>query len=79
MKKLLLLLTLVPTLCFAGQDFDYGWNKGWDEGWRQVRGGLSISPVAPVAPVAPVGEDNFFGGYNLGFLAGWPKRRSKCG
>jgi hypothetical protein len=70
MKKLLLFLTLVPTLCFAGKGFDYGWDKGWDEGWKQVRGEFSISPIAPLAPLAPIGKDTFLGGYNLGFLAG---------
>jgi hypothetical protein len=70
MKKLVLLLTLVPTLCFASQDFDKGWECGWNEGWKEIKGDYVLAPIAPFPPFPPFGKDSFKGGYNLGFLAG---------
>jgi hypothetical protein len=76
MKRLLIAsllscaLLTAPTFCFGGEAFDRGWKCGWDQGWQQVKGTYSYPPYAPYPPYPPWDKDNFFGGYNLGFLAG---------
>jgi hypothetical protein len=69
LKKLLLILLLVPAITFAS-DFDRGYELGFCEGYRYVRGQFSISPISPIPPIPPVGRDRFLDGYNMGFVEG---------
>ena len=76
MRKLLLVFALFCTTAFAGidlapgQGFDQGYEIGFEQGWKHVRGSYSVAPIAPIAPIPKIGFDDFFGGYDEGFLAG---------
>lgn len=71
MKKLILLLLMIPLLSFSvtASSFCDGWKKGYKAGYcYQVTG--CISPIVPTCPIAKVGENTYQDGYNRGFVAG---------
>lgn len=53
-----------------GTDFCKGWEDGYCEGWKDVKGQLTLCPLAPLCPLPELGKDNYRGGYNAGFKAG---------
>ena len=57
-----------------GSSFSEGWQAGWEAGWKQVKGQLTI---APIAPIPPIGQDTYQGGYNNGFVAGMKAAQNK--
>lgn len=71
MKKLILLLLMIPLLSFNvnTSSFCDGWKKGYVAGYcYQVKG--CIAPIVPVCPIAKIGETTYQDGYNRGFVAG---------
>jgi len=69
MRTLILILLLVATSAFAGNDFDAGWEAGWAAGWTDYHGRMSIVPITPLPPLPPLGEDDFQGGFKYGYAA----------
>jgi hypothetical protein len=71
MKKLILIaLSCLPVISFAGEDFDRGYELGYKEGYQKIEGQFSIAPISPIPPIPGIGQDTFFGGYNQGFIDG---------
>ena len=56
-------------------DYTEGWEDGYCEGWKDVKGDLSICPVAPIAPLPLLNEDRYKDGYNRGFKRGYMDAR----
>ena len=77
MKKVLLVLTVL--LCVSmvkpleTTPFNEGFEDGWCEGYKDVKGQLTICPIAPIAPLPPIDANTYKGGYNIGFKAGRKK------
>ena len=61
-----------------GSEFSKGFKDGWCEGWKDVKGSLSMCPMAPMAPMPKLGQsrDSYRDGYNTGFKAGMRKANS---
>ncbi len=71
MKKLILIaLSCLPVISFAGEDFDRGYELGYKEGYQKIEGQFSVAPISPIPPIPGIGQDTFFGGYNQGFIDG---------
>ena len=81
MKKiyLTLLLFAIISLSFSVTNdkglyfqtpFCNGWDEGYCEGWKEIKGALSICPIAPICPIPDIGKNSYKGGYNTGFRAG---------
>jgi hypothetical protein len=71
MRKLILIaLSCLPVISFAGQDFDRGYALGYKEGYQKIAGQFSIAPISPIPPIPGIDQDTFFGGYNQGFIDG---------
>ena len=50
--------------------FCEGWDEGYCEGWKEIKGALSICPIAPICPIPDIGKNSYKWGYNTGFRAG---------
>ena len=55
--------------------FCEGWDEGYCEGWKEIKGALSICPIAPICPIPDIGKNSYKGGYNTGFRAGMKAAR----
>ena len=79
MKKLLLIVNLCAFVfnVFAGEAFSRGFEKGWKEGWRSARGNYAFTPFTPFPPFPEFGHDDFWSGYNVGFLMAIQKAESE--
>jgi len=76
------LLVLTIWLCFAfnvlaGEAFSRGFEKGWKEGWRSARRNYSFTPFTPFPPFPEFGHDDFWSGYNVGFLMALEKANAE--
>ena len=86
MKNLFLTLLLFPIIStsFSSTNdkgisfqtaFCEGWDEGYCEGWKEIKGALSICPIAPICPIPDIGKNSYKGGYNTGFRAGMKAAR----
>jgi hypothetical protein len=58
MKKLILIaLSCLPVISFAGEDFDRGYELGYKEGYQKIEGQFSIAPISPIPPIPGIGQD----------------------
>ena len=74
MKKLVSLVgvfLIIGASSFTGKDFEKGFADGYCAGWKDVRGSLTICPITPIAPIPDVGEDDYKGGFSVGFKKGY--------
>ncbi len=71
MKKLILILLLLPFFSIGQTKYNLGFNDGYKSGYCYNKIGC-VSPPPPVTPVLLLGEslDNYQQGYNRGLLKG---------
>tara|TARA_B100002052_G_scaffold63131_1_gene56337 strand:- start:1076 stop:1765 length:690 start_codon:yes stop_codon:yes gene_type:complete len=68
MKKLILLLLIIPILSFGQTPYDKGFQAGFKKGYCQDDPLGCISALPPTSPIPEIGED--FNSYNDGFVRG---------
>lgn len=61
-----LLMLLMLTSSYAGQD---EFNAGFEGGIMQLRGDLVIVSIPPIAPITPIGSTDFREGIKVGMRA----------
>lgn len=76
MKKLIVLLLLIPFFSFSQSEYNRGYKKGYKDGYC-IEYKNCAAVVSPVAPIPPVGGDNYSYGYQKGLSDGQKKGREK--